>query len=46
MRRGGENAIRGKVGGNFDPTSGEADVNGLHPLVSQRGYAQNLWNGA
>jgi hypothetical protein len=32
--------------GNFDPTSGEAAVNGLHPPVSQRGYAQNLWNGA
>jgi hypothetical protein len=32
--------------GNFDPTSGEADVNALQLPVSQRGYAQNLWIGA
>ncbi len=32
------------VGGNLDPTPGEADVNG--PRQPHPGYAQNLWIGA
>jgi hypothetical protein len=32
--------------GNFDPTPGEADVNGPSPAGLTAGYTQNLWIGA
>jgi hypothetical protein len=34
------------VGGNLDPSPGEADVNAPHPGSFIPGYAQNLWIGA